>query len=45
MNYSQKTKKKKKIKIKKRKMFPHYILGIVMICISLSDENTKILEI
>ena len=36
MNYSQKTKKN---------MFAHYILGIVMICISLSDENTKILEI
>ena len=36
MNYSQKTKKKK---------FPHYILGLVVVSISLSDENITILDI
>ena len=38
MHYSQKTKKKKK-------NFPHYILGIVMVSISLPDESIKILKI
>ena len=29
----------------KREKSPHRLLRIVMVCISLSDENTKILEI
>ena len=36
MYNSQKTKKNK---------FAHYILGMVMVSINLSDENIKILEI
>ena len=35
MNYSQKTKKK----------FSRYVLGLVVVSISLSDENIKIREI
>ena len=36
MHYSQKIKKNK---------FPHYIVGIVMVAVSLSDADIKILEI
>ena len=32
-------------KDQKKKKFSHYILGIVIVCIGHSDENTKILEI
>ena len=35
----------KKPKNKNKNKFPHYTLGIVMVFISLSDGNIKILEI